>query len=34
MLRDDNDPSLGWVRGTVVVCVDAVSGEATQAITL
>lgn len=33
MLKDENDPSLGWVRGTVVVLVDAITGRAEQAIT-
>lgn len=33
MLKDDNDPSLGSVRGTVVVFVDAATGQAEQAIT-
>ena len=33
MLKDDNDPSLGWVRGTVVAFVDATTGQAEQAIT-
>ena len=33
MLKDDSDPSLGWVRGTVVVFVDATTGQAEQAIT-
>ncbi len=33
MLKDDHDPSLGMVTGTVVVFVDAMSGEAREAIT-
>lgn len=33
MLKDDNKPERGFVTGTVVVFVDAASGEPQQAIT-
>ncbi len=33
MLKDDSDPTLGTVTGTVVVFVDALTGKAREALT-
>jgi hypothetical protein len=32
MLKDERDPSQGWVEGTVIILVDALTGEPLQGI--